>query len=257
MIRGLYAAASGLGVQQARMENAANNLANTGVNGFKKDTVIVRPFSAMLLQEWEKSIYPAGGRWRPVGVADQGATVTQAITDWQNGPLKMTGRDGDLALTAEGCFFTVQAPGEGNGVLFTRDGSFTVDRDGYLVDGNGYRLLGERGPVWVGNNRFRVDERGLVYVEGREPQLLDIREFRDLSALVKVGNRYFSSRGKAGQRATNPGVRQGYLEGANIDLAAGAAELLTCIRAYEANQKVVQAHDELLNQLISQVGATH
>lgn len=256
MIRGIYTAASGLGVLQARMDATSNNLANASTTGYKQDKVQVAAFPDFLLQEKVK--VNVGGvnfeNWSPVGYTNQGAVVTGVFTDQNAGVLKETGKETDLALSGEGYFtFEVQENG-GKKVLYSRDGELSRDSEGYLVDTRGNRILGENGPVQVGEDSFKVDASGVVKTAGGQEIKLRISQFPDKSKLVKEGDNYYSAPAGEGKQASNPGVTQNYLESSNVDVSAESVNLIEIMRAYEASQKLIQRQDELLDLAINKVG---
>lgn len=256
MIRGIYTAASGLGVLQARMDAASNNLANVSTTGFKQDKVLSAAFPDLLLQEKVRvnaGVYALGG-WNKVGRTNQGVAVTGVFTDHNPGVLQQTGRETDLALPGEG-FFAFEAGGEGESkLMYSRDGELHRDGEGYLVNSRGHRLLGEDGPVQVGGGSFTVGPDGVVTnADGSQAKLLVV-DFADKGRLAKEGGGYFSAPAGEDAAVENPGVSQGSLEKSNVDVSAEMVNMVEILRAYEAGQKLIQAQDELLGSAINQVG---
>ncbi|MGB9804283.1 flagellar hook-basal body protein [Desulfofundulus sp.] len=254
MIRGIYTAASGLGVQQARLDVLANNLANASTSGFKADGVIQKPFPQLLLVE-QQNLGPVeiGPRWRYVGATNQGAAVTGVVTNFSPGPLKPTGKNTHLALATANTFLVVQTPG---GERYTRDGNLGIDSEGYLVDSRGNRVLGEAGPVQVKSDDFRITDGGEIILPGKGPAgRLRIVQFADLNLLTKTEDNYYTAPAGSAQPAAKPEVRQGYLEGSNVDPAASMVQLVSAVRSYEANQRLLQAQDQLLDLAVNRVGA--
>ncbi|HBV96622.1 MAG: hypothetical protein JL50_16425 [Peptococcaceae bacterium BICA1-7] len=256
MIRGIYTAASGLGILQARMDATSNNLANVSTTGYKQDKVQVAAFPDFLLQE--KARVRIGGmslnNWSPVGYTNQGAVVTGVVTDHNSGILKETGKETDLALSGEGFFSYEVSDRDGTKVLYSRDGELQVDGEGYLVDTRGNRILGENGPVLVGGDGFTVDTSGVVTTAENEQIQLAVVQFGDKSRLVKEGGNYYSSLDGNGSEAVNPGVTQRFLETSNVDVSAESVNLIEIMRAYEASQRLIQRQDELTELAINKVG---
>lgn len=256
MIRGIFAAASGLGVLQARMDATSNNLANISTTGFKQDRVQSAAFPDLILQE-KVRVSVAGhgmGGWNTVGRTNQGVVVTGVFTDYNPGVLQETGKETDLAMSGEG-FFAFEAGGQGEGrVFYSRDGELHRDGEGYLVNSRGRRILGEGGPVQVGGGSFTVSPDGMVTTADSSQVKLMIVDFADKTRLVKEGNGYFSASSGEGAAAEKPGVAQGFLEKSNVDVSAEMVNMIEIMRAYEAGQKLIQAQDELLGSAINQVG---
>lgn len=249
MIRGIYASAAGMDLQIARMDAVSNNLANASVPGYKKDAIVAEPFPR-LIQLGNKH---AGATGTVIGVTNQGAAVARVVTDFAPGVPRETGNDTDLALTGPG-FFTLSGP---NGeLLYTRNGSFKLDEEGYLVNGDGYRVMGTSGPVRIPENTsFVVDENGSVTVDGNVVGTLAIAGFDDLNGLVRAGNGLFRAPGLQPRAVTGPGIMQGYLEAANVDPLQETVDMISAVRAYETGQKIIQAQDGLLDLAINKVGA--
>ena len=164
VVRGLFTAASGMNVQQNRLDEIANNLANVDLNGYKKDTAIQKAFPEMLMRRMnDDGVYrfPFGSvDTAPiVGTLGTGVETNEVYTNFTQGPLKQTENDFDLALEGSG-FMTVQTP---QGERLTRNGAFLVNSDGYLVTKTGDFVLGENGPIKLKKNNFVIDQDGTVW----------------------------------------------------------------------------------------------
>lgn len=254
MLRGIYSSLAGLGVQQARLELISNNLANASTPGFKQQQVEVQPFARYLLLAMGGSQAPGlPVSRRKLGEVAYGAAVTAVHTDWSPGLLQETGRYTDLAITGRG-YFTVQvSDGRNTYQCYTRAGSFKVNEQGYLVDMQGNLLLAEDGPLQVGEGRFTVYGDGTVETADGQRRKLRLVEFAAPELLRRQGNNYFIT-DQSPLPAQQPGVKQGFLEKANVDVVAQSAGLMELVRAYEAGQRIIQVHDELLNTAINQIG---
>ncbi len=164
MVRGLYTAASGMNVQQNRLDEIANNLANVDLNGYKKDTAIQKAFPEMLMRRMNDNgvyVFPFGSvdTMPIVGTVGTGVETNEVYTNFTQGALKQTENDFDIALEGDG-FFTVQTP---QGERLTRNGAFLLNSDGYLVTKSGDFVLGENGPIKLKKNNFTIDEDGNVW----------------------------------------------------------------------------------------------
>ena len=49
-------------------------------------------------------------------------------------------------------------------------------------------------------------------------------------------------------------IRQGFIEGSNVDVSRSMTDMLTAYRAFEANQKILQAYDRSMEKAVSEVG---
>ena len=277
MIRGLYTGASGMVVQMERLNTIANNLANVNLTGYKRDTSIEKAFPELLLRRMNDDgvyIFPFGSiDTAPiVGKLGTGVEENEVFTVFTQGALKATGNDFDLALQGKG-FFTVQTD---TGERYTRNGTFLLNREGYLVTKNGDLVLGEHGPIKLKENNFVVDQDGKIYQNpdftGDENRLvsreennwenlefvdrLKIVDFKRDRYLKKVGNSYWKATKESGMAQVvfgdaRPKVKQGFLEGSNVNPVREMVKMIEVNRSYEANQKLIQAEDSLLGKLIN------
>jgi flagellar basal-body rod protein FlgF len=239
MIKGMYSSASGMIPRIKKQEVIANNLANAGSAGFKKDQLFVRELSKA-----EQKIIPKKSDWqKPIG--------DTTYTDFTPGTFDRTDNPLDLALDGDG-FFRLQGP-DGNTYL-TRTGSFMVNSDGFLTYPGGYLLMGEGSPIQVGDGTVNVATTGEVQVNGTTVSRIVPMTTADLTKLSKVGHSLFSVPQSAPlSAAPNPSVQQGYLETANVDAVKEMVDMIATYRIYEANAKAMQQQDSSLDQLFNKV----
>jgi len=279
VVRGLFTAASGMNVQQNRLDEIANNLANVDLNGYKKDTAIQKAFPEMLMRRMNDDgmhKFPMGSVDSApiVGTLGTGVETNEVYTNFTQGPLKQTENDFDLAIEGSG-FMTVQTP---QGERLTRNGAFLVNSDGYLVTKTGDFVLGENGPIKLKKNNFVIDQDGTVWqnstfatddrrlVSQAENQWENIEKVDRLKIVDVTRRRYLEKQGNSYWRATDesgpaqiigpdsrPKVRQGFLEGANVNAVQEMVEMIEVNRAYDANQKTIQTEDALIGKLWNEV----
>lgn len=258
MIRGLGAAASGMRAEQTRLDVLANNLANAATTGYKRDTAVTAAFTDILVQRfWDRPpISPGPAPFvgaLPVGVGTA-ATAARLTT----GPLRYTGGALDVALSGDG-FFVVQTPA---GVRYTRDGAFTQDAAGRLTTNDGYPVLAGGQPVGTSRMRLAIQADGTVTGDGAPLGKLDIVTSAQLGGLRKEGNSlWVAAPGAQGQllvvppgEAAEPHLQVGFLEGSNVEPVLEMVDLIATIRAYEADQKAIQAQDQTLGKVVNDVG---
>lgn len=252
MIRSLYIATNSMDVQQARLNSVSNNLANIDTTGYKKNDLEVGNFPQSLKLALEAK--GPNGKRELLGDANLGNLITRHFVVPSQGALVDTGNSTDLGIEGKG-FFTVESPdGE---QLYTRDGSFNIDAEGNLLNGEGYAVLGEGGPITIDEpGDLVVSADGTVKVGDNEIDKLQLIEFEDPTSLVpkKVGGNYFTDPEGTGQPATETKVTQGRLEKSNVDLVKEVSEMISIARIYESSQKLVQVNDELLDKAVNQVG---
>jgi len=279
VVRGLYTGASGMVVQMNRMDEIANNLANVDLNGYKKDTAIEKAFPEMLMRRMNDNgvyTFPLGSvdTTPIVGTIGTGVETNEVYTNFAQGPLKQSDNEFDMALEGSG-FFTVQTP---QGERLTRNGAFLVDKDGYLVTKSGDQVMGENGPIKLKKNNFVVDQDGVVWqnatfaaddrrlVSQQENQWENIERVDRLRLVDVTRKRYLHKMGDSYWQATDesgpaqvigpearPKVRQGWIEGSNVNAVQEMVEMIEVNRAYDANQRTVQTEDALIGKLWNEV----
>jgi flagellar basal-body rod protein FlgG len=265
--------------QQFRLDAIANNLANVDQDGYKKDMAAFKAFPELLLRRTDDD-----GIYRhPFGSADMapivgklgtGVELNELYTSFEQGAMKETQSDFDIALDGKG-FFAVATPW---GERYTRNGSFQLGKEGYLETKEGYPVLGEKGPLKVKANNFQVDKDGRVWINAAyadDPTLMISREnntwdetaLLDTLKLVEFDlDRYLQKQGSSLYRESDtsgpaaiieagrrPRVVQGFVEASNVDVVTEMVQMIEVNRAYEANQKVIQSEDSMLGTLINQV----
>ena len=243
MLKGIYKAASGMIPRIKQQEVTANNIANASTPGFKKDTVFLKELHAA-----RKAVMPRKSDW-------QTPMLDQIYTDYSQGAFERTGNIYDMAIDGSG-FFVLEGP-EGESLQYTRNGSFAADIEGYLSSSEGFRVLGDGGPIEVGSGDLDINESGEVYVDGDLVGRLQVVDFPDKSALVKVGSSGFVvAETVEPEPAGEYSLRQGFLERANINVIKEMVGMIIALRHFEAGSKAVQSQDESLNVLFDQVGKT-
>jgi flagellar basal-body rod protein FlgF len=286
MLRGIYTGANGMISQQVRMDVIANNLANADKTAFKRDTTIFKTFPEMLIHRYDED----GVGKMPLGSYDTapvvgklglGTEINEIYTRFEQGSVKKTDNTFDLMLNdkpgvEKPSFFVVMT---NRGERLTRSGSFVLDTKGYLVTPQGFPLMGEKGPIQVTRSNFLVKENGEIMINadvGNEPRTttstdhnrfsnpvtldkLKIRTVENPRHLDKEGDSFYADTPESGEPMPfpnanyEPEILQGYLETSNVQVVTEMVEMIEVNRAYEANAKAMQTHDQLLGRLINEV----
>ncbi|PLR94488.1 flagellar hook-basal body protein [Bacillus sp. T33-2] len=275
MFRGFYTVASGMLAQQRRTEMLTNNMSNNNTPGFKADQSAMRAFPELLLQRFEQQKIPTeNGLTLPfsntVGSVNTGVYMQEAIPKFIQGDLRETGSNTDVGLldinipatedgTTGSVFFTVRQ--EDGTLRYTRNGGFTLDGQGFLTTGAGRYVLSDGGnPIQLSSDRFTISENGIVTGENGETARLGIGFANDPRRLIKEGDGLFRTEdGNPLPNAYNENgiqfkMQQGYLEQSNVDVSKTMTDMLTAYRAFEANQKVLQAYDRSMEKAANEIG---
>ncbi|MFZ8933571.1 MAG: flagellar basal-body rod protein FlgG [Bacteriovoracaceae bacterium] len=259
MIRALNTAANGMASQETEVNTISNNIANLNTNGFKKGRAETEDLLYQTIEE-------AGGRTsadtvKNVGVQiGTGSRVSAVKRNFAQGDPKMTNNPFDLMINGPG-FFAITLP---NGQLrYTRDGAFSVNSNGIIVNRNGYPLApGFNIPP--GTKSVNITDDGTVevfFTNQVEPQNLGqvpVFTFINPPGLQgEGGNLYRPSTASgvpiqniAGQ--SNAGsIQQGALESSNVNIMVEMTDLIRAQRAYEMNSKVMGVADKMLQTVNS------
>jgi len=265
MVRGLYTNGWSMLAHTRKMDVIASNLANVNTSGYKKETASFATFP----QNLTKRIYDERSRLNPtarVGLFELGSDIDQNYINFSPGPTEWTERTLDVIIDDfdEGefesrarSFFTIQtnnaADGD-NGVRYTRDGSFTIGADQLLRTAAGDLVLGEGGPIRLEGEEFIIAKNGDVIQNDVVVGRLLITGFDDPNTLRKVGGNLFTVTPESTVRAFDGMLRQGYKEQSNVNVVYEMVDMIACMRAYEANQKMVWFIDGTLDKVCNEVG---
>jgi flagellar basal-body rod protein FlgG len=250
----LQVARTGLEAQDARMRVIANNLANVNTTGFKRDRA---NFATLAYQDarvagQQRSAETAYATGLNLGTGVQVQSTSRIVTQ---GTLNTTGNSLDLALDGDG-YFQVSLPGGQLG--YTRAGNFTRSAEGQLVTSQGY-VLQPAIAVPEGVVALSISEDGTVSAtldgEAEPAQLgqITIASFANPAGLKPVADNFLMETGASGAAqigvAGDGGrgnIRQGMLEGSNVNIVEELVDMIECQRAYEINSKMISAVDEML-----------
>jgi flagellar basal-body rod protein FlgF len=225
-INGMTSSASALRYWERRQEVSANNLANVSTDGFKAERV----FASLL-----------NGSEPVIGTS----------TDHRNGTLRQTGSPMDVALGGKG-FLVVETAG---GERFTRGGSLQLDREGFLADLEGNRILGSTGRIHVGSASLSISPRGDVSLDGAKVSQLRIEGVAEGVRLAhEGGTRFVPDASRTDIAAGERDVRQGSVEESNSDPLGGLVDMIGVQRAYAAVQKSISVLDHIQETATTQLG---
>ncbi|RKQ34354.1 flagellar hook-basal body protein [Oceanobacillus halophilus] len=265
MLRGFYTAASGMIAQQRSQEALSNNIANMNTPGYKADQAAKRAFPELLIQQMSSKQIPASNgsnitSKKTIGSLNTGVYVQEMIPNFSQGDIRETSIKTDLAIVPgnvpdeDGAlFFTVQ--NEDGEVRYTRNGNFTVDGQGFLVTGQGYYVLDDAGnPIETDGMEFIVDPDGTLQTADGQTIELGISYTDNVLDMVKEGNDLFNGEAAAVPEGTTFTVKQGFLEGSNVDAMQTMTDMMTAYRLFETNQRVLKAYDESMGKAVNDIG---
>lgn len=150
---------------------------------------------------------------------------------------------------------------EGGSEHYTKNGNFAIDPSGYLTNPSGFYVLDNNGQrIALQNDDFRITDEGVIMDGERAVATLGISFAQRPDTLLKQGNGMFATEGGENLPVANGvagvtySMQQGYLEGSNVDAARTMTDMMTAYRAFEANQKILQAYDRSMEKAVTEIG---
>jgi flagellar basal-body rod protein FlgG len=255
MMRGLWAAATGMTSQQTNIDVIANNLANVSTAGFKSSRVDFQDLVYQTLSEpgasaTESTVLPTGSQ---VGLGSRYASIQRLYTV---GEMRNTGNKLDVAIEGDGFFQVTLADGRTG---YTRDGSFKLDANGRLVTSNGDPLSPEitiptdATDISIGSDGS-VSYTATGQTASQSAGKITIAKFLNPAGLSSLGRNLLAQTSASGEPTVgDPGtsglgtVQQGTLELSNVSVVEEMVNMIVAQRAYEVNSKAIQVSDEMLS----------
>ncbi|PFG04361.1 flagellar hook-basal body protein [Bacillus sp. es.034] len=276
MFRGFYTVASGMLSQQRKTEMLTNNMSNANTPGYKADQASMRAFPEMLMDRMDSTSIPTEKKLslpfnQRVGALNTGVYMQETIPSFVQGDLQETGRgldvallDGSMPVDEEteirgSVFLTVEGP-DGS-PRYTRNGNLTVNGNGFLTTNSGFYMLDENGDrIQLESDQFTISENGQIVVDGNAVATLGVGYSDNPNLLVKQGEGLFATEGNAAlpdayeEDNVSFAAKQGFLERSNVDTSRTMTDMMSAYRAFEANQKVLQAYDRSMEKAANEIG---
>jgi flagellar basal body rod protein FlgG len=243
----LYQAAAAMNATAQWQDLISQNLATASIPGARK-------------QEISFSDVQAGIASNLPGSEQSNFYIPSAstVTSFKTGELCSTGNSMDFALEGPG-FFAVQMP-DGQSA-YTRNGEFQLNSKGQLVNKEGYPVLGDNGPLQFNPNSsdpITISAAGDVSQGVEKKGNIQITEFLNPGKLTPLGTGFVGSDDGDAQPvpAASTQVRQGFIEAANMSPTTEMSSLITAMRMFESNEKVLEMQSDRMSKVISQLGGS-
>ncbi len=272
MIRGIYKSSSAMQLLTDRMDVTANNLANVNTAGFKRKGVLFRQIMDAEQALQRNQIDPVNKSLTNYPVRDfkkindpqydnvlpqekpflpsnhlHGEFAT--YTDLSLGGIKQTDNPLDVALTSKG-FFAIETS---DGVSYTRDGQFKLSENGYLVNSDGYLVLGEAGPIEITGTNVEITNQGEIIQDGLIVNKFIVKDFEDAELSSQGKSLLRAKNGQTGKEISAT-MKQGFIEISNVNTVKEMVGMISTHRNYDANAKALKAIDESLQKSVNMLG---
>jgi len=239
MYRGIYVAMTGSTLKLLELDNIANNISNVNTNGYKRTSFATRlyPLTEGLAQT-QPSVYPD---------ARAMASNGKLIIDQMQGTIQNTGAAMDLSISGDG-YFVLDVKGTQN---FTRNGSFTIDKNGFLVSTEGYKVLGTTDkPINLGTNTKAapvIAADGTVSVEDNTVGRIKVVKIKDTQ---HISNSLFSGISDGPAKGE---IKQGTLERSNVNPMQELVAMISAQRSFDSIQQVIKTFDQLASRANTEI----
>ena len=248
MFKGFYNLTSGMLTHGKRLDLVANNMANVTTVGFKTDRFTTSTFEEVM---WQR----VGNRSKNYEELGQESWITapgQMYTDYTQGSFDETNLPLDYAIDGNG-FFAVETD---NGRIYTRNGSFSLDDDGYLTLPGQGRVLSPGGElIQVVTDKLDVNDVGQLYREdGAYLGWIGVFQFEDPDTQLRKNNEGMFVSEDTPVQARDVRVRGGAVERSNVDWVREMQEMMSAQRAYQSAAEVLKIYDEAINRAATEVG---
>jgi flagellar basal-body rod protein FlgG len=180
--------------------------------------------------------------------------VDEKVTHYEQGGFDLTGRPFDVAIIGEG-FFEIQTPGGGS--VYTRNGSFTLDDEGYLSLQHIGRIIGDTGePILLQTDKIQFEPDGaIVHDSGGTLGRLRIANFVDYSQLEKTGEGMFLNLNAANVvEVEQPALRGQTLERSNVNTADEIVAMMVSQRSLQSASQILKTYDQLMAKAANDIG---
>jgi flagellar basal-body rod protein FlgF len=260
MHEGIYIAASAGTKQGRKMEVIAQNLANVNSTGYKGDRLafkeLMSPFPSDKGQEPTKDLLQQTDK---TNSNVSYVAVTEQYTDHEQGNMKQTNSELDIALDGPG-YFSVSTK---EGIRYTRNGNFRLNTENQIVNQKGQPVLSEQGEpivITAEGTEISIDGYGNIFVGSgeRSANIGKIRfvDFDNKQTLEKIGDGlFYQSDTEAEEKLVNDTkLRQGFLEGSNVTATDEMTNMISTVRLFETYQKIIQSIDNMNEQSVNSIG---
>jgi flagellar basal-body rod protein FlgG len=252
-------AATGLHSFNENMAVISNNMANMGTAGFKASSVV---FNDLMYDHKPSPGSPLVDANLVVsGISmGHGSKVSATVKDFAQGSSVTTNSGFDAAIMGRGFYQVLRPDGS---LAYTRAGSFQLNQQGELVTTDGLPVQPTIA-IPVGATNFTISEDGQVSYSLNNTSTiagtLQIADFVNPVGLLSIGDKlYLETLSSGAVTLGTPGqnglgkLKQGQIEGSNVNLVKSMMELIECQRGFDMCGKIMKSDDEMTKELIEEL----
>ena len=247
-MKGFYNLASGVLTHQRNLNVVANNLTNVSTPGYKQDRYTATTFGEVMYSR----VGNQTGEGTEIGELSYIRTTSDIYTDFTQGTMEYTGLPLDFAINGDGFFAVEDADGN---VAYTRNGSFSLDGEGYLcLAGHGRVLNANGNAIRLQTDKIEADKQGIIYYEdGTVLGQVGVYIFDDNAVLERTTMGLFTGEG-ARSTLEAGSVLNGYVERSNTDVVKQMTDMVAYQRSLQSATQIMKMYDEVLTKASTEVG---
>ena len=273
MVKGFYNLTSAMLTHGRHLDVISNNMANAATVGFKSDRFTGSTFQNMM---WER-VGNKTKNYTDIGEQSWITAPSQLYTDFSSGGLDQTSLPLDFAINGAGYFAIETGTAEENpegaegenpeggtasewpdvrrGIIYTRDGSFSLDNEGYLTLPNQGRVLSANlEPIRLVTDQFNTDGYGgLFTLNGGFLGRIGVFTFEDEEAALEKDSYGMFVTEEEGTASPTP-ILNGWVERSNIDWVKEMTEMMSTERAYQSAAEVIKIYDNVITRVAQEGG---
>lgn len=245
MLNGIYNNAATLSSLERWQENISRNMSSSQTAGYKRTQF------SLAGEE--------GGQTQPgaTNASSSSTSMAKSVSriDHTPGAIQRTDKPTDFAIDGAGFFQIQDTSGK---TVYTRNGEFHFNNANTIVNQNGRPLLGEGGPIIIDPNQgpVSVAEDGSISQGQNLLGKIPLFDFPNGSKdLVQTQGGFLPKNGIAPTPVEKPSIVQGAIESSNVSAMTEMINLIMVSNAYQASQKLISSHDQLMGQAIQTLGA--
>lgn len=247
MFKGYYTLTSSMLTQNKNMDVISNNLTNVSTPGYKKEQFISGSFQDVLYSQTANNV--SGAINRDIGSVSMISAPYETVTNFEDGAWDETGGNLDFAIKGKG-FFKIN--GE-DGVRYTRNGSFTIDDEGYLALRGQGRVVGKDGEINMPTDSINVDNGGnIIGAGGQIMGTIEVVDFDDYTQLAKAGEGLFTT--GAAENPINASLKWKTIETSNVSPLDEMMAMIGSQRVLQSAAQVFKMYDQLAAKAAVDIG---
>ncbi|MHC1695472.1 MAG: flagellar hook-basal body protein [Eubacteriales bacterium] len=242
MMNAIDSAVTGMLNRSRELDITSNNLANLNTPGFRSDRLITTDFKDHLTYRLN------AGTNEEIGSQNYGSIMDNVYTQSTQGAPEFTNRKLDFTINGGG-YFTLQR--QDGTAAYTRNGRFSIDNGGFLINSSGAYVMGQNGRIFAGTAEITVSSQGDIYAGGDYIDRLSLVGSDGTERLDKLSQS--SLAGNLNQPFTGS-IVQGALEQSGVDMMTEMSIMIESSRAFQTCSQFVKMLDQLMQKTVTEIG---